>query len=310
MHPFYTIVFFFFFCFILCFFHCEHAFAEKYNGDLAFKCAILSSVTYTSPTDIQNWKFPNPICSDFSSDFRVHKVFISPSAALAFVGVDNNARQVVVAFKGTNSTDDLITDIKSVMYFTDECVVGDLSLGLIHHGFCNYYRDLVDMGLPEVTAGLLSLYPDYQVVVTGHSLGGAAAALGALDLAWRYGVRPVLYTFGQPRTGDATFSKELTKACSSLWRIVHRSDMVVHLPLCCHSLTMGCREDTTCPYHSTNQVWYNNDMMDKGDYKICGGSGENKTCENTFDLSVNDHLYYFNIRIGQHCKKLPGSDNE
>jgi hypothetical protein len=45
------------------------------------------------------------------------------------------------------------------------------------------------------------LYPNYQLNLVGHSLGGAVAALAALDLQGR-GFKPVVTTFGEPRVGN------------------------------------------------------------------------------------------------------------
>jgi len=43
---------------------------------------------------------------------------------------------------------------------------------------------------------LISKYPEADVVVTGHSLGGAIAVLGAMDLTVNYGIKAHLYTYG------------------------------------------------------------------------------------------------------------------
>ncbi|KAK6013790.1 triacylglycerol lipase, partial [Ostertagia ostertagi] len=52
-------------------------------------------------------------------------------------------------------------------------------------------------------------YAEYKVVFTGHSLGGALAALAAARTA-KQGLRPgdkiTMYTYGQPRVGDAQFA--------------------------------------------------------------------------------------------------------
>jgi len=284
--------------------HLIFAFFDEYQETVAYKAAILSSVTYASHSDIKRWDFLNPDCAKTLERFVIDKVFLDPTlTALAFSGVEKEEERVVVAFKGTNNTFDLVTDTQDVLYFTEPCIIGNSTLGNIHSGFCSYYKQLAVLGLPERVLDLLKAYPSYQVLLTGHSLGGAAASLLALDLFLRYGVRSILYTFGQPRTGDFFFAERLSQACLSVWRVVHRSDMIAHLPLCCHSLTWSCRQTKHCPHHSQNQVWYNNDMAFLKDaYRICEGNGENTTCQHTVDLSIPDHLFYFQKRLGRYCK--------
>lgn len=48
-------------------------------------------------------------------------------------------------------------------------------------------------------------YPDHQVVLVGHSLGGAVAALAGLEMQLR-GWEPQVTTFGEPRVGNAAFA--------------------------------------------------------------------------------------------------------
>ncbi|KAJ7830429.1 Alpha/Beta hydrolase protein [Mycena olivaceomarginata] len=58
-----------------------------------------------------------------------------------------------------------------------------------------------------VVKAQVSRFPKYTVIVTGHSLGGSLAALGATSLKIALPkVTIMLYTFGQPRTGDNEFA--------------------------------------------------------------------------------------------------------
>ncbi|KAJ7028266.1 alpha/beta-hydrolase, partial [Mycena alexandri] len=76
----------------------------------------------------------------------------------------------------------------------------------VHSGFLAAYNEVAEDILVTVEAQLAK-YPKYSVVVTGHSLGGALAALGASALKTALPTTAMnLYTFGQPRTGDAEFA--------------------------------------------------------------------------------------------------------
>ncbi|CAN0320716.1 unnamed protein product, partial [Ectocarpus sp. 12 AP-2014] len=82
-------------------------------------------------------------------------------------------------------------------------------IGNVHFGFCEFYQTLVTKGLAAKVVHLARKHPTYTIFVTGHSLGGAAAAVCAADLVERLEVaseRVVLYTLGEPRAGDGIFA--------------------------------------------------------------------------------------------------------
>jgi triacylglycerol lipase len=69
-----------------------------------------------------------------------------------------------------------------------------------------------------------------QFFVTGHSKGGALAALAAFRLA-RLGTAPTaVYTFAAPRTGDRVFASAFDESIANAWRFEYRDDIVPHLP--------------------------------------------------------------------------------
>lgn len=85
-------------------------------------------------------------------------------------------------------------------------------IGNVHYGFCEYYQTLVAEGLAVRIQKLADYHPTYTIFITGHSLGAAAAAVCATDLTQRLGIageRVVLYTLGEPRTGDGVFAAGL-----------------------------------------------------------------------------------------------------
>lgn len=71
-----------------------------------------------------------------------------------------------------------------------------------------------------------------DIVVTGHSLGGALAQLLALDLRMSLGAKVAiaLYTFGSPRVGNRAFAKIFNLAVPRSFRVVFRNDIVTTMP--------------------------------------------------------------------------------
>lgn len=73
---------------------------------------------------------------------------------------------------------------------------------------------------------------ELEVVLTGHSLGGALAVLCAYHLSrwfrWRGGKTPrlVVYTFGQPSMGNTAFEKNYNHYVRHSYQVTNESDLV------------------------------------------------------------------------------------
>jgi predicted lipase len=70
--------------------------------------------------------------------------------------------------------------------------------------------------------------PGFVLVVTGHSLGGAAAVFAAAILRKQY-KDVTLYKFGQPRAGNKNLTEAVT-AQGKNYCVTHTSDIVPKLP--------------------------------------------------------------------------------
>ena len=108
----------------------------------------------------------------------------------------------------------------------------------VHAGFMSSWRNTRCIVVPHVEKAL-ALYPDYQVTLVGHSLGGAVAALASLEFKAR-GWDPQVTTFGEPRIGnqalisflDAQFNLTAQGSSRDTYRrVTHVNDPVPLLPL-------------------------------------------------------------------------------
>ncbi|CAM9453025.1 unnamed protein product, partial [Ectocarpus sp. 12 AP-2014] len=159
-----------------------------------------------------------------------------------------------------------------------------LLIGNVHFGFCEFYQTLVAKGLAAKVLHLARKHPTYTIFVTGHSLGGAAAAVCAADLVERLGVaseRVVLYTLGEPRAGDGIFAEGINEHVGTAYRIVHDKDLVPHLSLCCHGWLGKCISgEEACPYQHSTEIVYANDMSDGSPWIQCDDMvGEDYACD-------------------------------
>ncbi|TKR87338.1 hypothetical protein L596_011749 [Steinernema carpocapsae] len=139
-------------------------------------------------------------------------------------------------------------------------------------------------------ASLRHLHPDYEVWVTGHSLGAAMASLAAGTIVAE-GVVPdsqlKLMTFGQPRTGDKEYAHFIDSRISYKFRVVHAQDIIPHMPF---KLIWGYK-------HHRSEIWYNNDMTTNSTFVGCEEADGNACSNSQVALSWPDHMHYFNIHI-------------
>ncbi|KAK4937063.1 hypothetical protein LTR10_022186 [Elasticomyces elasticus] len=108
----------------------------------------------------------------------------------------------------------------------------------VHAGFMTSWKNTRCTIVPHVEKAL-NEHPNYELVLVGHSLGGAVAALAALEFQAR-GWTPHVTTFGEPRIGnkalnrfiDKRFDLNDTNLDKALYRrVTHVDDPVPLLPL-------------------------------------------------------------------------------
>jgi len=279
--------------------------AVSYNEDLAIALSLYSSAAYCAPDQVQAWTL-SPTCTSALSAFKVTSTYavnavgpFSNNKGFAYIGVDTDRELVIASFKGSNDTADWIEDIEGLEFNFRSCTLASgTASGTVHNGFCSYFVGLADLGLTADFVALAGQYPTFTPVVTGHSLGAAAAVLMAYDV---YGlsngaVKPTLYTYGQPRVGDYTFSQELAEHVTASYRVTHWRDVVPHLPFACPSYSTS----RACPYQTETEVFY---TEDSSSYTICDGSGEDPECSDQFGIkySSSDHCSYFESATGGIC---------
>jgi len=73
----------------------------------------------------------------------------------------------------------------------------------------------LEKAIALTVAEQLVQHPDYQLLITGHSMGGALATL--LGISYQnLGKSPLVITFGQPRVGNSAFAKFVDEVCHLL----------------------------------------------------------------------------------------------
>ena len=132
----------------------------------------------------------------------------------AFLAIDDKRKLAVLSFRGTEKEGkDIKTDIRFFKKNYQGC--------RIHKGFLKAYLSVKD----DIDFETSALPSDYNLYITGHSLGGALACLATL-----FGdINPKkLVTFGQPRIGNKSTAKELDGI--NYTRYVNHADAVARMP--------------------------------------------------------------------------------
>ncbi|MQM22787.1 hypothetical protein Taro_055845 [Colocasia esculenta] len=202
-------------------------------------------------TDVVNnhWKM------HFVEFYNCWNKFLKKNATKAFIFCDKaeDASLICVAFRGTELFDfaDWQTDL-DISYVSMGSSRGRVHLGFMKALGLQDAKDVV-IGFPkkppaEENGKPLAYYairkkltelgqqhPKARILITGHSLGGALAALFPALLSY-HDEKAILEKImviphAQPRVGDKTFSKYMMKAIGDRYlRTVYRYDLVPRVP--------------------------------------------------------------------------------
>lgn len=146
---------------------------------------------------------------------------------------------IVVAFRGTQSMENTITDLRYIQEPLESIVFrtgGDVAAsGVVHSGFHRAYLSIRSKYMTALSTVLNdSTCKQCDVLCVGHSLGGALATLAGLDLkvnsdALALGKRDVgVVTIGAPHVGCAVFAGYYQKHLRTSYRLTNRLDPVPH----------------------------------------------------------------------------------
>jgi hypothetical protein len=202
-------------------------------------------------------------CKDFPSLhlIRTWNTGVLLSDSCGYIAVDHGVgeKAIIVAFRGTYSISNTIVDLSTVPqeyvpYPAPGDGNGDGDEGgdgrrrcencTVHMGFMASWRNAREAVLPALKAAR-EAHPGYSVHLIGHSLGGAVAALAALELTLSLGWGDVMVTtFGEPRVGNKQLAEYIDRNFGlsndedqrdteglSYRRVTHAGDPVPLLPL-------------------------------------------------------------------------------
>ncbi len=155
--------------------------------------------------------------------------------------IASSSKQILIAIRGTEPgrIKDWFQDTKA-----DEVDFSEGS-GQVHKGFYEcflFVREKIDE--------IFKVQSGKEIIITGHSLGGAIATILAAYIRENITDKVMLYTYGSPRVGDKTFAHYFTRIKKFIcFRCVNDKDLVTNIPLPGMELNAYCIPFIKLPFY-------------------------------------------------------------
>ncbi|KAJ2817147.1 hypothetical protein FBU31_006322 [Coemansia sp. 'formosensis'] len=180
-----------------------------------------------------------------------------------YIATNANKKTIIVAFRGSNEPGDWMESFALEPTSWPDNVSGSSVVS----GFLSGYL-VASTQVVQNVVDLSTKFPDYKIVATGHSLGGARASLFVADLTIKYpnlASRVQLFTYGQAKCGNQAFAQYMDNLGIQIYREVNKGDIAPHLPF-----------DNSPYVHFGTEAWvtFSDETVfcRSGDYSRCSAS--------------------------------------
>jgi hypothetical protein len=213
---------------------------------------------------------------------------------------------IVLAFRGTSNTENMIRDMDKALVPADLATLypglsyASATVPRAHKGFQAATLELQrrDGGYIRALQEVYKIAPGLDLIITGHSLGGAIALNAAANLALTANatglpVPRALFTYGQPEVGEGAFGDALARAVGTdrYVRVVSSNDVVPHM--------LDDPDDDVRHARDIPEVWF--PSATQPTIQVCTGKA-NPSCSSgskCSDRSWSNHSWYGGFWAGR-----------
>lgn len=162
--------------------------------------------------------------SNYSPNGKVEKFIENKNTDFqAAITVSKNRKRICVTFRGTDSIRDWMLNIIFSKVKLDDG-------SKVHKGFYRQLKNEITT-LDLCVLGLLNKHSDYEIIITGHSLGAALGTIYGYLLSNKIDNNITVISFASPKVGNKKFSKFFSnKSNLKHYRFTNGNDIVPMLP--------------------------------------------------------------------------------
>jgi len=196
---------------------------NKYNRYISSGCLNFIGKIYNN--DINKLKY-------FNKELSIYNDYDNK---IPFVEIWKSSRynNIFITMRGTSSNTytEWFNNMKSSQISNNDCQFEHKPSILkhkdvrIHKGFVNIYN----MIWPVVLKYINTIPNNYNICLTGHSIGGSLCTIMSYDIK-DYFENVCVYSYGSPKIGNPEFCKQINNKVSNIFRVVNRDDSFTETP--------------------------------------------------------------------------------
>lgn len=168
-----------------------------------------------------------PIPPGFDTSIKLKRTFEGIERVIGYIFYSESLKTILISFTGTFFFNQWESDL--LFFQVPPTTLNNYSQGIeIHRGFYNIYLSIRDQLVNNIDRIQQQKDVD-QLILTGHSLGGALSTTAAFDLG-KNSPKPSNWTFASPRLGNLDFANKYDSLKINTIRVFNTSDIVPDLP--------------------------------------------------------------------------------